>query len=129
MTTQEVTVAHDLIDKMDLLEAAKTLPNLPILACDASSKPLVPGMLAVNNFLIRVREVGASARRMRAATRSLRRRGFLNYVVMQRFGKRGIRSDLLGLAYLQRDTERCVGLILRQSGEETGTIGIHHRLP
>lgn len=129
VTTQEMTVARDLIDKMDLLEAAKTLPNLRILACDTSSKPLAPGMLAGNNFLIRVREVGASARRVRAAMRSLRRRGFLNYVGMQRFGKRGIRSDLLGLAYLQRDYERCVGLILRQSGEETGTTGIHHRLP
>ncbi|CAK0828427.1 unnamed protein product, partial [Prorocentrum cordatum] len=56
----------------------------------------------------------ASARRVRQALRSLRRRGFVNYVGMQRFGKAGVRSDLLGLAYLRGEYERCVDLLLHQ---------------
>jgi len=49
---------------------------------------------------------------VRSALRAIRRRGFVNYIGMQRFGKGGVRSDLVGLAYLQRDYERCVDLIL-----------------
>lgn len=51
-------------------------------------------------------------RAVQKGIRAVRRSGFVNYVGMQRFGKGGVRSDLVGLAYLQRDYERCVDLIL-----------------
>ncbi|CAK0828428.1 unnamed protein product, partial [Prorocentrum cordatum] len=114
ITTQEVTVSPELVSEAALLEAAGTLPQLRALGLRPCDAPLSPGMLAGNRFLLRVRGVRASARRVRQALRSLRRRGFVNYVGMQRFGKAGVRSDLLGLAYLRGEYERCVDLLLHQ---------------
>jgi len=49
---------------------------------------------------------------LRHALRRIADRGFVNYIGMQRFGKGGVRSDLVGLAYLQQDYEKCIDLIL-----------------
>merc|ERR1712125_137611 len=59
--------------------------------------------------------------RVEGAVNSVVERGFVNYVGMQRFGKAGVRSYLVGRAYLQGDYEACVELIF--FGPPEGSAG------
>lgn len=97
------------------------LPYMEVNHFRRCPKRLVPGQLKGNRFILRVRGVSPSA--VPAAMESLQSRGFINYVGMQRFGKGGLRSDQLGLAYLQKNYERCVDLLLRQAGDDTVSLG------
>eukprot|EP00439_Symbiodinium_sp_Y106_P027304 s7212_g3.t1 len=121
VTTQELTVPRSLITEAGLRKAAANLPGLRVGRVRRSRRPLVPGRLRGNRFILRVRGIQASAEEVKAAVESLRTRGFINYVGMQRFGKGGVRSDLLGLAYLQGDYVRCVDILLRQHNGEKGS--------
>eukprot|EP00929_Paragymnodinium_shiwhaense_P110016 TRINITY_DN7669_c0_g3_i2.p1 TRINITY_DN7669_c0_g3~~TRINITY_DN7669_c0_g3_i2.p1 ORF type:complete len:646 (+),score=131.12 TRINITY_DN7669_c0_g3_i2:69-2006(+) len=104
---------------------------------------LWPGRLQGNRFGIKVRGVvadntsssststgalpdnedadAAMRSRVEKAVLAVNARGFVNYVGMQRFGKAGVRSDLVGRAYLQGDYEACVELII--FGPPDGTNG------
>ncbi|CAE7327208.1 Pus7, partial [Symbiodinium pilosum] len=121
VTTQELTVPRHLITEAGLRKAAANLPGLRVGRVRRSRQPLVPGRLRGNRFILRVRGIRANADEVKAAVESLQTQGFINYVGMQRFGKGGVRSDLLGLAYLQGDYIRCVDILLRQRGAEKGS--------
>ena len=76
---------------------------------------LAPGRLRGNRFAIVIRDAsppGAGSgdvdRAIRKAVKAAEEHGFVNYVGLQRFAKGGIRSDLVGLAYLRRDYAACV---------------------
>ncbi|CAK9019441.1 unnamed protein product [Durusdinium trenchii] len=122
ITTQEITVEASAISEAALRNVVKEhLPYMEVNHFRRCPKRLVPGQLKGNRFILRVRGVSPSA--VPAAMESLQSRGFINYVGMQRFGKGGLRSDQLGLAYLQKNYERCVDLLLRQAGDDTVSLG------
>ena len=80
---------------------------------------LAPGRLLGNRFSIVVRNAcppgldsGDADDTIRTAVGSVSEFGFVNYVGLQRFAKGGIRSDLVGLAYLRREYVACVDAML-----------------
>ena len=103
------------VSEASLKAAVTSLPYLAVSHFRLCRQRLVPGQLKGNRFIIRVRGVKAS--QVPEAMESLQTKGFINYVGMQRFGKGGLRSDQLGLAYLQKNYERCVDLLLRQASQ------------
>ncbi|CAE8654276.1 unnamed protein product [Polarella glacialis] len=124
VTTQELTVPRELLSETAVRKAAAET-ELKVSRFRPCASFLAPGMLAGNRFILRIRDVRVSEKCVGEAMESLRCRGFLNYVGMQRFGKAGVRSDLLGLAYLRGDYEQCVDLLLRQS-DAGGAYNEHH---
>ena len=115
ITSQDLTVCSRLTCEAKIRAALVALPYLRVSHFRYVRRSLRPGHLRGNRFIIRVR--GVHPDRVPSAMRALKTKGFVNYVGMQRFGKAGLRSDHLGLAYLQGDYQRCVDLLLRQSGD------------
>ena len=119
ITTQYITVPASAVSEAALRSAVASLPYIELSHFGRSKQRLLPGQLRGNRFIIRVRGVRGSLSEVGEAMDSLSSKGFVNYVGMQRFGKAGLRSDLVGLAYLQKNYERCVDLLLRQGGDQT----------
>ena len=119
ITTQYITVPASAVSEAALRSAVSSLPYIELSHFCRSKQRLLPGQLRGNRFIIRVRGVRSSVSEVGEAMESLSSKGFVNYVGMQRFGKAGLRSDLVGLAYLQGNYERCVDLLLRQGGDQT----------
>ena len=108
-----------------------------ISAAEGARGWLAPGRLFGNRFAIVIRSAcaqagsstagqkGADGRggaegenleaidaAIRRAVKSVEESGFINYVGLQRFAKGGVRSDLVGLAYLRADYPACIEAML-----------------
>ena len=83
ITTQAMTVRG--VPPSSVL--AVSHPHL-VIGCDAQhvDKPLKLGMLGGNRFRILVRDVRGTPNKLNASLSTLRRRGFINYYGLQRFG-------------------------------------------
>ena len=87
-TFQEVTLAGagpGAVAALRALAATGRLPGLRISAIRPCAAPLAPGRHAGNRFRILIRNV-TRPEAAAAAGRRLRRRGFVNYFGLQRFG-------------------------------------------
>ncbi|EER01930.1 tRNA pseudouridine synthase D, putative [Perkinsus marinus ATCC 50983] len=107
VTVQEVTVKGVATEELEGA-VARFLPSSVQIRdcrpCDREDK-LRPGMLGGNRFRIRIREVHptVSQQQLDDTLGHVRDHGFINYVGMQRFGKGGVASPDVGLAYIKRD--------------------------
>jgi hypothetical protein len=87
-TAQEVTLAAAgpaAAAALRAFAAARRLPGLRVSAIRPCAAPLAPGRHAGNQFRILIRNV-TRPEAAAAAGRRLRRRGFVNYFGLQRFG-------------------------------------------
>ena len=81
------------------------LPGLRVSDVRPCRTPLAPGRHAGNRFRVLVRNVTATAAEVAAAGRRLRRRGFVNYFGLQRFGT----GSIPAVEVRRRAPPRCIG--------------------
>ena len=122
ITTQEMTVRG--IAPAALLTANTHGDRLAIGRVRRVEAPLKLGMLSGNRFRILLRGVCGSENEVEAALGALRRRGFINYYGLQRFGDCAARNDEVGRHLLLRDYAAAVDALLQpHSNEGDGGAG------
>eukprot|EP01062_Namystynia_karyoxenos_P028971 TRINITY_DN21855_c0_g1_i1.p1 TRINITY_DN21855_c0_g1~~TRINITY_DN21855_c0_g1_i1.p1 ORF type:complete len:521 (+),score=163.91 TRINITY_DN21855_c0_g1_i1:147-1709(+) len=113
LTVQEVMGRG--LDPAAFTAACADLPGLAVSVPEPVPRHhrlLRPGMCDGNFFRIRIRGSAAAPAALEEHFAHVRRHGFVNYVGLQRFGKKGVRADVVGMYYLQRDYERATEAIL-----------------
>ena len=139
VTAQEVCAKIADIAPIDVVAAVQHTPWMRveqfnmIPAAEGPRGWLAPGRLLGNRFSIVIRSACAGMQgaatadgsggaaggqpatmdaAIRRAVKSAEVSGFINYVGLQRFAKGGVRSDLVGLAYLRADYPACIEALL-----------------
>ncbi|KAF4668110.1 hypothetical protein FOL47_003174 [Perkinsus chesapeaki] len=123
VTAQEVTVKGLAVAELEGA-AARFLPSSVqirnVFPCDREDK-LRPGMLGGNRFRIRIRGISPSVSKEQidSVLSHVREHGFINYVGMQRFGKGGVASPDVGLAYIKRDYSAAIDRLMSDPAADT----------
>ncbi|KAF4742105.1 hypothetical protein FOZ63_029570 [Perkinsus olseni] len=116
VTAQEMTVKGVTTEELEGA-VARFLPASvqirDVNSCDREDR-LRPGMLGGNRFRIRIRGIrpGVSREQLDVTLGHVRDNGFINYVGMQRFGKGGVASPDVGLAYIKRDYSAAIDRLM-----------------
>ena len=129
VTAQEVCAHLEEVSPMDIAMAVdEYLPWMRveqfhmIPSSEGMMGWLAPGRLLGNRFAIVIRGAGCPSvgggrgagahEAIQRAVQSVEEFGFINYVGLQRFSKGGVRSDVVGLAYLRGDYPACIEALL-----------------